>query len=1284
MKKAIAILLALLLSLQVAFLPAAAEGESGNEVPTLASADDVTAFIRGALVARSTEICFKAEDGAVADATLSNICAHTGNGAEGDYLRLALNYVMPQPEKDANGVYTLRPVYYTTAEQEAAVDAYVETVVAGCTAQDDTEKAQYLYDYLCENVTFDLENLYNDEDLLKYTAYGAAVNGRAVCQGFASLYYKLALAAGLDCRIVTGTKGNVAHAWNIVKIGDQWYHLDASSGAQLLDNSLYFMKRIFDDCTIHYGTETAEEVQGYLFVIGNEDETLASGRLSDTISWRFNQTTGELLVNGTGEIPKVQIKADAPFWRYRYNIKSAVISEGITNMPNYLFNDCTNLSTISIPSTVVSFTGLAFEHSPIESIYLDPDNPVYMLRGGCVIHIADKALICGTNHGVIPNDGSVETINSNAFKNRTGLKSITLPDGLTTIPDSAFYNCTGLSEIHIPADVTKIEPYAFYNCTGLKTLSFSEKEDGKKLTISIKAFYGCTGLTELNLPKGLYQVYDSAFAYCTGLKHLSLPTVTYLESNTFNHCGNLESITVDAASSKFRSVNNCLIRTSSKELIAGCFNSVIPDDGSVTSIGTSAFSGCEKLTSIIIPNCIKQVYGFNDCTGLTDVSFADGIETISGFSGCTSLTEVEIPSSVTSISGFSRCENLTSIRLSEGLESLVGFNNCEKLTSISFPKTVKRLGGSLTVTHAFDNCSGLTSVEIPNGVEFINGFSYCSSLKSVTIPESVTTLYAFKKCENLESMTILSKDFKFIQDDYVNFHCTVYGFAGSSAESFARYQTKLFIPLCPLTNAPHNTQAVDAAEPDCLNPGYTAGEFCTDCEEWIAGHELNGDALGHNPGEPAPENVVAPTCTAEGSYDNVTRCTRCGEVLASTAEKIAMLPHADDDRNGYCDDCGAYICEHPETALQNEVPAKCLEAGYSGDTVCTWCGVTLEYGVTLSATGHSPAISSPAKDATCLDTGLTAAYTCTVCGDVTTAAQTVPLTAHKDSDGDGLCDLCLAPIDCTQYGRCGDNLFWYAENGVLVISGDGASGNLGTVPWESCRASIDSVYIRSGVTAMDGTGFAACPNLESVFAPAGTTVSSCDAPVLYYSETNGTVTVSGRDSTPEMDLPALLNAASVLCIDKTVVSLCFDRLLLRAVDGEKQIVYDILKNGKIIDEAHFRIPSGTRLNVFSMKPLGYANFNSAFASILNNPDRNLILSLSCSDLLPENLKADSQSYTEQFVLHFVDEPTEPEQPNNPGNPEPEKSVFDKIVERFQATLAAILSLFKKLFKLFRR
>lgn len=1202
MKKAIAILLALLLSLQVAFLPVAAEGESGNDAPEFTTLSAAASYVRKEMVRRSTEIRYKASTIASWGVTLSSICSHTGNGAEGDYLRLALNYVIPKPEKDANGVYTLRPVYYTTAEQEAAVEVYVETVVAGCTAQDDTEKAQYLYNYLCEHVTFDLENLYNDEDLLKYTAYGAAVNGRAVCQGFASLYYKLALAAGLDCRIVTGTRGDDAHAWNIVKIGNLWYHVDASSGAQLLDSSVYFMKPLFEGYAISYGNQTDTAVQNYSFA-----ESLLSGTIDENTTYTLNEKTGELILYGTGPMlvkmfPLFDLHPVFDFDRSK--VKSVVISEGITSIADYLFRRFTNLESISISSTVEEIGAHTFYNYPskITDIRVSADSPFYTSTGTCLINKPKKELVLGTRNCIIPNDGSVERIGTCAFRGNEDLKSITLPNSLKYIDREAFYCCTGLTRVVIPSNVTCIGPWAFAHCDGIQNISF---------------------------PQSLQEIGEYAFVGCKGLKKIAIPkAVREIDDIAFSGCNNLESITVDAENEHYHSANNCLIHTESKTMIAACSNSIIPNDGSVTRL-RNVFNECTTLTHIDFPDCITEIVGFNDCSSLTDISIPDSVKIIDAFDGCTGLKKVVFPNGITHITGF-------------------------------------------------DSCDGLTSVTIPESTV---------QLGYTKRTETQTTYFdAFRFCDNLKTITILSKDVVILNDTFLNAPSltTVYGFKDSTAEAFAQKNNLSFVSLCPLTNARHKRQAANATDPDCLNPGYSAGTVCPDCGEWLSGHEQTADALGHNPGEPAPENVVAPTCTAEGSYDNVTRCTRCGEVLSSTPEKLAMTPHTDTDHDGYCDDCGAYICEHPETALQNEVPAKCLEAGYSGDTVCTWCGVTLEYGVTLSATGHSPAISSPAKDATCLDTGLTAAYTCSVCGDVTTAAQPVPLAAHKDSDGDGLCDLCLAPTDCTQYGRCGDSLFWYAENGVLVISGTGASGNLGTVPWESCSASIDNVYIRSGVTAMDGTGFAACTNLESVFAPVDTTVSSCDAPVLYYSETNGTVTVSGRDSTPEMDLPALLNAASVLCIDKTVVSLCFDRLLLRATGNEEQIVYDILKNGKIIDEAHFRIPSGTRLNAFSMKPLGYANFNSAFASILNNPDRNLILSLSCGDLLPENLKADSQSYTEQFVLHFIDEPTEPEKPNNPGNSEPEKNLFEKIVERFQATLAAILSLFKKLFKLFRR
>lgn len=1191
MKKAIAILLALLFALQVALLPAAAEGETPSDVPELTTIDDVTAFVRQEMVRRSTEIRYKASNVLIAlfGGVLNSVCQHTGNGAEGDYLRLALNYVLTQPEQDADGVYTLCPVYYTTAEQEAAVDAYVETVVAGCTAQDATEIARYLYDYLCEHVTFDLENLYNDEDLLKYTAYGAAVNGRAVCQGFAQLYYKLALAAGLDCRIVTGTRGDVAHAWNIIKIDDLWYHVDASSGAQLLDGSAYFMKPLFAGYTISYGNQTDSAVQNYSFV-----ESLLSGTIDANTTYTLNEKTGELVLYGTGPmIIKINplFNPTSVFAFNRSLIKSVVISEGITSIVDYLFQRCVNLESVSISSTVEKISGRAFyESSNIVDIRVSADSPFYASNGTCLINKTTKELVLGTQNCMIPNDGSVEKIGACAFRGNEALKSITLPDSLKYIDKEAFYSCDGLTKVIIPSNVTCIGPWAFAHCDGIQNISF---------------------------PQSLQEIGEYAFVGCTGLKKIAIPkAVSDIDDIAFSGCNNLESVTVDAENEHYHSANNCLIHTESKTMIAACSNSIIPNDGSVTRL-RNVFNDCSTLTHIDFPDCITEIVGFNDCSSLTNISIPNSVKIIHAFDRCTGLKKVVFPNGITNITGF------------EG---------CDGLTSVTIPESTVQLG-----------CSKITETQTTN----FSAFGFCNNLKTITILSKDVMMRAFSSTPSLT---------------------TIYGFTGSTAEAFAQNRNLTFISLCPLTNEPHNVQTVNATEPDCLNPGYSAGTVCPDCGEWLSGHEINADALGHDPGDPAPENVVAATCAAEGSYDNVTRCTRCGEVLASTAEKIAMTPHADEDHNGYCDDCGAYICAHPETSLQNDRAPACLEPGYTGDTVCTWCGATVTYGVTVPATGHSPAISRPAKDATCLDPGATAEVACTVCHDVITPAQPVPLAAHSDGDGDGRCDVCLAPTDCTQYGRCGD-LFWYADNGNLVISGSGASGDLAAVPWESCTDSIDCVYLKAGVTAMDGAPFAACPGLAWIFAPAGATVSSCEAPVLYYSDESGVVTVSGRDGAPAMDLPALLNAASVLCTDRTVAALCFERLSLCATDGGDEVVYDILKNGKIVDEHHFRLPSGTELSAFRMRPLSYPSFNTAFAAIADNPDRTLILSLTCDDMLPTALKSDSASYTEQFVLHFVDEPTAPDA---------EKTFAEKIVERFQATLAAILSLFKKLVKLFKR
>ena len=74
---------------------------------------------------------------------------------------------------------------------------------------------------------------------------------------------------------------------------------------------------------------------------------------------------------------------------------------------------------------------------------------------------------------------------------------------------------------------------------------------------------------------------------------------------------------------------------------------------SVTSIGSSAFSGCSGLTSVTIPNSVTSIgySAFWGCIGLTSVTIGNGVTSIgsSAFRGCSGLTSVTIGNSVTSI-----------------------------------------------------------------------------------------------------------------------------------------------------------------------------------------------------------------------------------------------------------------------------------------------------------------------------------------------------------------------------------------------------------------------------------------------------------------------------------------------------------------------------------------------------------------------------------------------------------------------------------------------------------
>ena len=165
---------------------------------------------------------------------------------------------------------------------------------------------------------------------------------------------------------------------------------------------------------------------------------------------------------------------------------------------------------------------------------------------------------------------------------------------------------------------------------------------------------------------------------------------------------------------------------------------VIVFDGPVTKIGYTAFSRCNTLQTIVIPDSVTSIGR-------------------SAFSYCTSLTTITIPDSVTSIDqgAFFSCERLTSITIPNSVISIGDsvFQNCRSLTTITIPDSVTSIGQV-----AFHNCTSLTTITIPNSVKRIDigVFGSCTSLISITIPFSVRGIKfdAFKDCNQLSEVIV--------------------------------------------------------------------------------------------------------------------------------------------------------------------------------------------------------------------------------------------------------------------------------------------------------------------------------------------------------------------------------------------------------------------------------------------------------------------------------------------------------------------------------------------------
>ena len=278
-----------------------------------------------------------------------------------------------------------------------------------------------------------------------------------------------------------------------------------------------------------------------------------------------------------------------------------------TSIGKNAFEDCSSLTSITMPNSLTSIGKWGF--SWCESL--------------TSIKIPDR----------------VESIGKWAFSHCTGLKSITIPDRVESIGDGVFNACSGLTSVIIGQNVASIGEYTFSNCSSLTLITIPNSV----ISIERNAFSVCNSLTSIAIPNSVNSIGIQAFAACNSLTSVKIGnSVNSIGGQAFSDCSSLEKIEVVQGNTKYSSVGNCLIETGSNTLIAGCKNSVIPADGSVTSIGSSAFHGCEGLTSINIPDSVTSIGNgaFQICRGLTSITIPDSVKNIGSyvFHSCNNLT----------------------------------------------------------------------------------------------------------------------------------------------------------------------------------------------------------------------------------------------------------------------------------------------------------------------------------------------------------------------------------------------------------------------------------------------------------------------------------------------------------------------------------------------------------------------------------------------------------------------------------------------------------------------
>ncbi|MBR3314406.1 MAG: leucine-rich repeat protein [Atopobiaceae bacterium] len=509
------------------------------DIPVFETAEEAALYLREKMKIREGTIQIglrQSYSGVLVD-IFDQAVAHTGVPTEGDYLRWQHErYSANWTHNDANVSYfTYQISYYTTREQEEALTQRVNEVMAELIdeSMSDYQKVRAIYYYICGHVAYDSANM---GKTWPRSAYAAMMEGKAVCQGYASLFYRMALQAGIDNRFIKGivtddNGGTSEHGWNIVNLGGVYYNIDATWDSFNAPYGYKYYLRGSNEFTDHawdqtYNNEYSKYNISYTDYPIDDSDYILEGTCDNGLLWSYAVGEKKLIVSGEGTMEDYSVTEGdvrlAPW--HALDIEQVEIAEGVTTIGDNAFFNLSNLSTVSLPLTLQRIGTQAFYRCESLTEITVPDSVTsigniafgfYYAGDGKNSKIQDFTITCG-NESAAEDYATIHEFNCIRPVNSLDAPEITLLANTTSAIRIDYTSVLNAKEYVISGFEAGQSVYSEIARTADTSFSFQPVESGKYYTFKVKAVLGKV---------------QSESSDAKGIRYLVAPTITQLVQN---------------------------------------------------------------------------------------------------------------------------------------------------------------------------------------------------------------------------------------------------------------------------------------------------------------------------------------------------------------------------------------------------------------------------------------------------------------------------------------------------------------------------------------------------------------------------------------------------------------------------------------------------------------------------------------------------------------------------------------------------------------------------------